>query len=357
MFKQLIVIGFTLSLMVLSQALIAADEKKPPEKSRATPVVVSEAKEIFLAPTILVPGTIVAQQQSELPAEVEGRLTWVADVGAHLKKGDPVARLDDTLYRLRAGENKATLNREKVRLEYLDKEVVRLEELTKSDFSSKNALDKVILDRDVARSEVVVAEAKVKVDEETLARYVVRAPFDGVVVDRLRREGEWINGGDTVVTLSNPDQLEVDSRVNEKSIKFIRPGDKLMVQQGNEKVMGVVRAIVPVGDAQSHLFDIRIDITHVSAMAGQVVRVQVPLGEAKKVLSIPRDALVLRRDGTSIFRVSAENKAEKLSISTGIASGDFIEVIGPLNAGDKIVVRGSERLRPGQDVNIIPGGA
>jgi len=342
-------ISFMWSLPILSA------EKKKGFGGRASPVVVSQAAEQFLAPTIQVPGTVLSRQQSELPAEVEGRLTWVADVGTKLKAGEVVARLDDTLYKLKAAENKATLKREQVRLEYLEKEVVRLEALIKGDFSSKNTLDKMLLDRDVARSEVVVAKAKIKLDDETLRRYKVYAPFNGIVVERVKREGEWISGGDTVVMISNPDSLEIDTRVSDKSVNYIKNGDTLNIYRKGKKIVGAVRAIVRVGDAQSHLFDIKIDMPKQDWLAGQTVKVEVPIGQARKVLAVPRDALVLRRNGSSIYRVSSENKAEKISITTNISSGDLIGVEGNITAGDQIVIRGGERLRPGQAVKIIPG--
>ncbi|MDH5256423.1 MAG: efflux RND transporter periplasmic adaptor subunit [Gammaproteobacteria bacterium] len=334
---------------------IAAEKKK--WGNRASPVVVTEALEEFLSPTIQVPGTIVSRQQSDLPAEVSGKLLWVAEVGSELKWGEPVAKLDDTLYRLQASENKATLTREKTRLKYLNKELKRLEELIKGDFSSKNALDKVLLDRDIARTEIDVAKARIKVDEETLARYLVRTPFDGIVLQRVKKEGEWVASGATLVTLSNPAKLEIQAMVSEKSIVHLKPGYKVRVLADGRSTIGTIRAVVKVGSSDSHLFEIRIDLSQDNWIAGKTVRVDVPIGKSKKVLSVPRDALVLRRSGVSLYRVNAENKSEKIDVVTGITGGDRIEIIGDVRPGDKIVTRGNERLRAGQAVKITNAGS
>jgi len=322
---------------------------------RATPVVVTQAVEQFLSPTIQVPGTVLSRQQSDLPSEVSGKLTWVADVGTHLTWGEAVATLDDTLPRLRANENKATLSRERARLSYLNKEYKRLEELIRGDFSSKNELDKIALDRAIAQAEVSVAEARVKFDEETLARYIIRVPFDGIVVKRTKKPGEWVSEGATLVTFSNPDKLEVQARVSEKTISHLKPGYRVRVLADNRASQGTVRAIVRIGDAQSHLFEIRIDLSVGNWVAGKTVRVDVPIGKPRKVLSVTRDALVLRRDGVSLYRVNAENKSEKINVTTGITGGDYIEILGDIKPGDNIVVRGNERLRAGQSVKVIPG--
>ena len=69
------------------------------------------------------------------------------------------------------------------------------------------------------------------------------------------------------------------------------------------------------------------------------------------MIAVPRDALVLRRDGTTVFRILADDTAERVSVQTGIAAGDLIEVTG-IEPGDRVVTRGGERLRPGQKVVI-----
>ena len=333
---------------------MAADKKK--WGGRASPVAVTQAVEQYLAPTIQVPGTIVSRQQSDLPSEVSGKLVWVADVGSTLKWGEPVAKLDDTLYRLQVSENKAKLTLERTRLKYLNKELKRLEQLIKGDFSSKNVLEKVQLDRDIARSEINVAKARVKFDEETLGRYLVRTPFEGVVVDRQKKEGEWVSAGATLVTFANPNKLEIVARVSEKTIVHLKAGYKVRVLADGRSSIGTVRGIVAIGDAQSHLFEIRIDLSGNNWIAGKAVRVDVPIGKSRKVLAVTRDALVLRRSGVSLFRVNDENKSEKIAVETGITGGDHIEIIGDITVGDNIVTRGNERLREGQSVKIIKGG-
>ena len=83
------------------------------------------------------------------------------------------------------------------------------------------------------------------------------------------------------------------------------------------------------------------------------MRVSLPTAKAETMLTVPRDALVLRRDGAFVFRVDAENKAQRIAVTLGVASGDLVAVSGELNAGDQVVTRGGERLRPGSVVNIL----
>ena len=117
--------------------------------------------------------------------------------------------------------------------------------------------------------------------------------------------------------------------------------------------MGTVRTMVPFGDGRSHMFELRIDISPVPWRVGESVRLAVPTAEPVEVLAVPRDALVLRRDGATVFRITEDGTAERVPVQPGLGDGMLIGVTGGLNRGDRVVVRGAERLRPGQPVRIL----
>ncbi|MCK5479661.1 MAG: efflux RND transporter periplasmic adaptor subunit, partial [Gammaproteobacteria bacterium] len=87
---------------------------------------------------------------------------------------------------------------------------------------------------------------------------------------------------------------------------------------------------------------------------GQGVRVAIPTAEPQSAVVIPRDALVLRRDGSSVFRILDDDTAERITVVTGIADGDWIAVSGGISPGDRVVVRGGERLKAGDSVSLTP---
>jgi len=86
---------------------------------------------------------------------------------------------------------------------------------------------------------------------------------------------------------------------------------------------------------------------------GQTVRVTIPTADVREVLAVPRDALVLRGTGTSVFVVDEENNARRVNVAVGIGSENMIEVKGPIQPGDRVVIRGNERLREGQAIEVI----
>jgi RND family efflux transporter MFP subunit len=342
-----------LTLFVFSAPALAEEKKR--HKRPAPSVVVAQAEQTMLSPSVMVSATVISRQEAAVPSEVNGRLIWVAEVGSEFTKGEAVAILDDTMHRLSLSESKAALRREKARLKFTDSELKRLQTLRSSAYAAVSQLDKLQLDREVIASELAVNRAKLALDEELLKRYHVRAPFSGVVKKRERREGEWVDSGSSVLSMSNPNSLEVRAHVSEQSVEHLQQGQDIQVFQANHSGIGKVRAIVPVGDDQSLLFDVRVAVSGEQWRAGQSVRLLMPTGAARNVMAVPRDALVLRRTGSYVFRIPQEGPAERIEVQTGIASGDIIEVLGDLNAGDNVVIRGGERLRPGQTVNIVAG--
>ncbi|MDH5229566.1 MAG: efflux RND transporter periplasmic adaptor subunit [Gammaproteobacteria bacterium] len=337
---------------VLPLTLSYAEDKKkkgPP----AAPVVVAEVAQTLLAPSVLISGTVTARQRAQIPAELAGRVTWVADVGSKIQQGQVIARLDDGLYQLEVLELQASLKREAAKVKFLEQEMIRIKELSKENFAAQSHQDKLQSDLEIGKSEYAVVKAKARLAQERLDRLQLRAPFNGVVANHLKRRGEWVANGESVVLFSNPGDLEIEAQVSENSVNHIRQGDKINVKIGEENHQADVRAIVPVGDQRSLLYDLRLAIKGSQWRAGQAVRVLVPTGAPRMVKAVPRDALVLRRTSTSVFRIVDQDTAQRVEVTTGIAAGDLIEVNGDLNPGESVVIRGSERLRPGQKVRIV----
>ena len=316
------------------------------------PVVVSIASERLLAPVTPYPGTVISRNQARLAAEVEGRLEWVAEVGVVVRKGEIVARLDDVLLEHSLLADKAAVERERARLKYQNAEVRRLTPLVKKQSVPQSQLDEAVANSGMTRAEIAAAKARVALTRERLKRANLRAPFAGVITERLLQAGEWAESGAAVVRLVDTSSLEVQTWVPVNALKFVDEGSNLTLAGNPNNTIGTVRTIVPVGDNRSRLYELRLTFDNDGWPVGADVRVAVPTAKARRVLAIPRDALVLRRDGKTVYRIDAEGLAQRVPVTTGIAVGGLIEVDG-IQSGDRVVTRGGERLRPGQSVTII----
>lgn len=318
-------------------------------------VRVAEATVKDIAPITTVPATVVSRNDARLSAEVEGQLTDVVDVGTVVRMGDPVATIEDTVLRLQNTELKAELTRAEARLRYLESEEGRFTKLAESNLAAATQLELTRSDRDVARGDLGVAQARLEQNEDLLARTNILAPYDGIVVERLMMRGERVVVGSNVVRLVDQENLEVIARAPLEYFDYVQRGQILELRSGTRSVNGTVRTVVAVGDQNTHQFELRLDLDGNRFPVGQTLRMSIPVSTSREVLTVPRDALVLRPEGMSVFVINEDNTAKQVQVTAGVGQGDDIEVSGDIVAGDRIVVRGNERLQPGQEVSIMDG--
>ena len=316
------------------------------------PVQVVNAVEEEMAPIIWIPGTVIARYDSRIAVEVEGVINEVVEVGDRLEQGDVLARVDPVIYRLRVEEAEAEILPFEARLDFFKKEAERLTKLAQQNNAAKNRLDEVKADYGETRGKLRVARSRLAQTRDMLKRTVLTAPFSGVVAERFKTGGEHVTPGDEVLRLVNTESLEIQARTPQYTVPFIRQHSELIVIDDEKRVTGRVRALVPVGDMISRLYEIRLEFSGSEWMSGHAVRVAIPVDITRKVVAVPRDALVIREDGISVFRIIEGETAELVPVSTGISNERLIEVKGSINPGDRIVVRGNERLQPGQKVII-----
>ena len=136
---------------------------------------------------------------------------------------------------------------------------------------------------------------------------------------------------------------------------WIREGMEVSVDHQRKESLSPVSAIIPVGDERSRMFEVRIAADDSAWIIGSPVKIALPNSEPRELVAIPRDALVLRGTDIFIMKVTQDNTVEKIDVETGIGLGGFVEVIGDVSKGDRIVTRGGERLRAGQAVSVAEG--
>lgn len=318
----------------------------------AAPVRVAAAELRRLSPTVSVSGQVQSQSSADLAASVEGNLAWVADVGTPLKAGQVVARLDTAQLSLQRAELAARVTRAQITLRQAQREYERLKGA--GDAITREQLDLQENVRDLAVSDLEIARATQHELEEKLSRMEFRAPFAGVVVERVKRAGEYAAIGDVVARLGGNGGLEIHLFMPLRYVRAVTPGREVALHIGGAEARAPVKSVVPVGDARSQSFEVVLDAQRIEPLPpiGALVQAELPLGAPQQLLAVPRDALIIRADGMSVFRVRGE-KAERITVRPGVADGEWIAVDGGLAAGDKVVTRGGESLHDQDKVQIV----
>ena len=194
---------------------------------------------------------------------------------------------------------------------------------------------------------------------------MVRAPFAGVVSDKLVEAGAWLSPGDAVLTLVEVDRVRIEAPLPQAWLGHVRAGTpaRLRLDRADAEPVPVeVTRVIGVGSRATRTFPLQIDLPNDSLGAAPGMSADLTLqigGGGSPVLAVPADALVRRPDGsTLLWRVGgADGKtvAEPVPVQVGRNFGGQLEVSGALEAGDRVVLEGNERLRPGQAVRLLEG--
>lgn len=347
--------AYILTLLLLA-ASVPAGAGDAPQGPPPAPVRVATAGIRTIAPTLESPGTVISRFDARIAAELPGRIVEIHDVGERVEAGTTLVRIDDSELQFSLQQAQADVARQESRAGFLEREVSRLQRLASTNSAAQSQLEQTESNRTVAQSDLTTARVSVARIRDQLQRSRIPAPFTGVIAERLLSVGERASVGDILLRLVAPDQIEVVVRAPLASVAQIGQGEATRIWTTRHSGMGVVRAVVPFGDSRSHMVEVRIDVDPADWRVGESVRVALPTAASRNVLTVPRDALVLRREGAAVFRVSAEGIAERVAVQVGVGDGDYIEVDGELNDGDTVIVRGAERLSPGQPVTILENG-
>ena len=315
-------------------------------------VTVAKTEERKLAPHAETPGSVVSIRDSLVAAATSGKVEWVAEIGAEVEEGDVIARIEQMDAQLAFNDSTAEVARLRSRAEYLARLYDRFKGLGEEAGESESAMDQMRADRDQARQSLRQAEVAHERAAINLQRTEVTAPFAGRVVSQEAQAGEFANPGAGLVRLVDTRRLEVTSRAPASLVRNISAGDRIRVANGAETTEAEVRAVVPVGDSLSRMLELRLALDDADWYIGSAVRVTLPAAQARRVVAAPRDALVLRADRVSVFVIGEDKTARQVDVELGTAEGDYIELIGDIGPGEKVVIRGGERLRDGQPVTL-----
>ena len=319
-------------------------------------VEVAAAELRDMAPSVDVSGTVVSLNDSRIASEIEGVLTWVAEVGADVASGGLVARIDPRLIQIEVRRAEANVARLQSDFEYRQRQLERTEELAAKNSASKTLLDEARAQRDQAQHALTDASASLERARADLARTEIRAPFAGHVTARLASVGEFVNVGEDVLRLVDTHRIEISLPASISLTRHIEPGMRVPVRSGDIEREHVIRTVVPVGDAVSRMVEVRLSAGDSEWLVGTPVQISLPSDAAVSTVAVPRDALVERGRQTFVYKVGADGAAEQVTVQITAVVGLWVGVASDISAGDQVIVRGAERLSPGQAVEIIEAG-
>ena len=344
--------SFRASLLVAaaSMATGAAAEPAPAER----PVV--EVGTVTVRPVSIeswIPGSIVSRSDARIASVIAGRVVWIAEVGTRVGAGEVLARLDDTVARLRLEDLRAQVARARAQQQFNSSQLERFNRLAATQVLSASQLDDARAQREMSTDDLTRVEAQLREVQYDIAQSVIRAPFPGVVSERFIQRGEYLQTGAATVRLVNTSDIEARATAALSLASSVHAGQIVTVRDHGIEKSGRVRTVVPVGDDRSRQFEVRVSLGSREWLVGTPVEVSLPSAAVRTAVTVPRDAIVIRQNHSYVLRVTRANTVEELDVTPGAGIADVVEVRGPLAAGDRLVIRGGERLATGQAVRVV----
>jgi multidrug efflux system membrane fusion protein len=334
----------------LAAATPAAADPAPVERA------VVEVGTVSVRPVTVeswIPGSIVSRADARIASVIAGRVVWIAEVGSRVRQGEPLARLDDTVARLRLEDLRAQVARARAQRDVNSSQLERFNRLAATQALSASQLEDARAQREMSSDDLARAEAQRREAQYEIEQAVIRAPFPGVVSERFIQIGEYLQTGAGTVRLVDTGNVEARATAALGLAGNVHPGQVVTVRDHGVEQSGRVRTVVPVGDDRSRQFEVRVSLISPRWLVGTPVEVSLPASGERTAFTVPRDALVIRQNRAYVLRVTRTNTVEELDVTPGAGVADAVEVRGALAPGDRLVIRGAERLVAGQAVRVI----
>ncbi len=289
-------------------------------------------------------GTLQSNESVMVRPEIAGRITQILfDEGQRIRQGQPLIKLDDSVYTAQLEQAAANLALSVAN----DERAVKLYKQGAGTERSK----------DEAEAKHRVDQAAVDLAQATLNKTTIVAPFDGIVGLRKVSVGAYVVPGQDIANLENIDSLKLNFRIPETYLSKISIGMDVSVSIDayNDRLFtGTIYAIDPLIDENGRAIVIRARLNNADGLLrpGLFARLTLSADVVADALMLPEEALVPRGKDVGVFRV-VNNKAQWVTVKTGRRQQGLVQITEGLTLSDQIVTAGQMKLRDGSAVKVI----
>lgn len=362
--------------------------------SEVITVTAAAAVEQPLTRFISVSGTLMAQDDAEVAAEVAGRvIATPIERGSRVARGGTLIQIADTEVAAQAREAEANAAQLEARLgmasgapfevervaevanakaaqELAQTEFERTKQLQAQQLVSKSEFDQRQAQAQAAQRQYEVARngaeqqyqalmgarARVALARKAVEDTQVRAPFDGVVAERMVSAGDYVTRGTTVASILRISPLRLELTVPAQYIKTLAAGRTVHLDvdaYAGEPFTGIVRFVSPALKSETRALMVEAIVPNADGRLkpGLFATARIEQAEQTAAILIPRAAVATTGEVSRVFVIKGDRAEERL-ISLGQAVGDRVEATSGLAAGDRVVVGGREKLRDGATITV-----
>jgi RND family efflux transporter MFP subunit len=347
-----IVVLILIILFIISRAFLSNKSSKSESAQDVStitkiPVKVELVKKAPHQKSISAQGTLLYSQKANLISQQPGNITKIFfKNGQKVNSGELLIQIDDKKLKQDMIAKKALYSQKKDLYERYRKLNANK---NKQGFLSAAAITQ-------AKQDYLAAKADYTQAEVAVAQTKIRAPFKGVMgaLANNINIGSQVNTSDTLVTIFNPDSIEVTYQLNQKYFNRIKLGQVTQVYLKPKKIIDAkVSYIAPQVDSLSNSFEVRalLEPSKYGVAGGMLVMIKQTLPKVKDAILIPGLSIITDSAGFSVFIVK-ENKAVAVPVKLGESIGNKTVIKYGLRVGDKLIIDGQQKVSDGSLVII-----
>ncbi|WP_395662990.1 efflux RND transporter periplasmic adaptor subunit [Aestuariivirga sp.] len=362
--------GFGLVVALLIAPLLSGCDEAPkqPAAAQAPPVAVTVVRAEIrdLRPSVSFSGRVTALQKVDLLARIEGFLdTQNFAEGAQVKAGDLLYVIEKAPYEAKVASAEGAVATGQARYDRAEIELKRQTTLVARDAAAQTKLDDARAARDEARGSLDKLEAELTQAKLQLSYTEIKAPISGRIGKSLLTAGSFVSpASGTLATIVAQDPIGVTFPVSQRDILAVREQAAsgasiadltVYLQLGKDKrydQAGKVDFVDVQVNTGTDAVDVRASFPNPDGVLvdGQLVTAVVESSTAKPVLVVPVGAIQINQSGTFVLIVNADNKIEVRPVEAASQAGNGVAVAKGLAEGDRVVIEGVQKVRPGQTV-------
>lgn len=301
-------------------------------------------------------GTVSFDKKSKVASQSSGIAQKINfEVGKKVKKGDILVSIDSDILNAQIKAAESSVNMYRVQLKNTKKNYLRYKALFAKKSIAQKVFDDSKLAYDVANESLISSESRLNELKIQKSKKVIKAPFNGVIVEKNINIKEWLNIGSKVATIVNTQEVQIIFNLPLSFINGLKTGDVYDVNISEKIVKAKLYAAIPSGDTLTRTFPVRFkaNVGDMFIYDGAQAKVSFAKNAKTQALLINRDAVINRFNMDVVFAV-VDNKAVMIPVQIVGFQGTNAAIVGKgLVEGMDIVVKGNERVFPKMDVKIL----
>lgn len=297
-------------------------------------------------------GSVSCPRRLELGFDDVGIISeMLVDEGDHVKRGDVLAKLDDSVIKAGLVVAKARLRASQAEMKFFENELEKKKSLFEKQAVSDTEVKKTALELEKAHAAEVVASAELEKFEVEHKKKMLTAPISGVIVKRFMELGTPVSPGtNKVMLLVQCEEVFADLEMGEKLYPAVRKGQPVRVRVDalpGLVIEGVVDRVGPEIDPRSRTFKVRAKLPNPELIMrpGMFVRTEIRVSEKEGPLVVPKKALLEEGASRNAVYVVKDGIVFKKDVSVEKADDAKAFVIGGLEEGDLVIVEGKDQVR------------